>query len=109
MGDLLYGQELIRIWFGLRRRPVLEANGLEHLVAKMAKLVADYVPQELTQRCLDAQNGPVSLCLISAQNADVRPRRDIWPGPSPQLVQPCPGDVGLPGVQSRGESKRVLS
>jgi hypothetical protein len=30
------------------------ANGLEHLFAQMAKLVAEDVAQELTQRCLDA-------------------------------------------------------
>ena len=31
------------------------AHGFEHLFSQMAKLVADDVPQELTQRCLDTQ------------------------------------------------------
>jgi hypothetical protein len=40
------------------RAPVALLEGLEqkgeHLFSQMAKLVADDVPQELTQRCLDA-------------------------------------------------------
>ena len=56
LGDLLDGQELFGVWFVLRRRAVVGANGLEHLFSQMAKLVADDVPQELTERCLDAEN-----------------------------------------------------
>jgi hypothetical protein len=53
-GDLLDGQELFGVWFVLWRRTVVGTNGLEHLFTQVAKLVADDVPQELTQRCLDA-------------------------------------------------------
>ena len=31
-------------------------NGVEHLFAQMAKLIADDIPHKLTQRCLDTEN-----------------------------------------------------
>jgi hypothetical protein len=52
--DLLHGQELIGVCFVLRRPAVVDANGLEPLLSKVAKLVADHLAQELTQRYLDA-------------------------------------------------------
>ena len=52
---MLDGQQLFGAWFVLRRRTVVGTDGLEHLFSQMAKLVADDVPHELTERCLDAQ------------------------------------------------------
>jgi hypothetical protein len=90
MGDLLHGQELIGVWFVRWRRLVVSANGgangLEHVVSQMAKLVAHDVPQEVTQRRLDTENpGRFSDALaappFSAQTPDFSPETSLHDAP----------------------------